>query len=62
MNLNSGRLKDAGILAEVLGRASERDLDATRALVRAESPLDYSDLESLIHLGKLEFGDQTQAS
>ena len=57
MKLASGRLWDASNLTEILGRANERQLNEVRDLVRRHSPADFEDLESLIMLGKLEFGE-----
>jgi hypothetical protein len=56
MKFQSGRVQDVADVTRMLGQADDIALDATRALFVRYAPTDSPDLESLIALGKLEFG------
>ncbi len=54
LKLKAGRSIDMGDLTRMLGCADESALADVRAVIAHYSPEDSPDLESLIHLGKLE--------
>lgn len=56
MKLRAGRAQDIADVARMLGQADEQALAAVRDLIRRQAPGDLEDLESLIHLGRLELG------
>lgn len=56
MKMESGRARDVGDLAQMLGQAAPDMLDRVRATVHQFAPHDGDDLESLIALGQLEMG------
>ena len=58
MKLESGRLQDLADISRMLGFADADQIDETRHLVSRYRPEDSEDLESMIHLGKLEHGRQ----
>ncbi len=57
MKLAASRLQDLADVSRMLGGASRADLDRTRAVIRVDARELAEDLESLIHLGKLEAGE-----
>ena len=57
MKFSAGRLQDMADLSRMLGQATEPELDRVRALFSRFRADDTQDLESLIHLGRLEFQD-----
>ena len=54
MKFQAGRAQDIADVARMLGQASEAALADVRALFAELLPAEMEDLESLIHLGKLE--------
>ena len=56
MKLDASRSQDVGDLARMLGQADAAALAAVRAEIQRWRPEDAEDLESLIHLGRLELG------
>ncbi len=56
MKFQAGRIQDIADITRMLGQADASTLDAVRALFKQYAPADLADLESLITLGKLEFG------
>ncbi len=54
MKLEAGRLQDIADISRMLGLANNRQLQATRLLIKEYHPEDIDDLESMIKLGKLE--------
>ena len=56
MKLRASRGIDIGDLTRILGAASEDDLDKSRAVIVAYQEDAVEDLESLIALGRLEYG------
>jgi hypothetical protein len=56
LKFQSSRSIDVGDLSRMLGLASEGSLDEVREIVAKYQPEDQADLESLITLGRLEFG------
>lgn len=54
MKLAASRPQDLADLARMLAGASDAVLDEVRAVVRRYRPTDADDLESLVHLGRLE--------
>jgi hypothetical protein len=61
LKLKASRSIDVGDLSRMLGLASENDLDEIRAVLNRYQPEDGEDLESLITLGRLEFGSENGA-
>lgn len=61
MKLEASRAIDIADLSRMLGQADQPTLDRVRAAVRAWRSADLEDLESLIHLGKLELGGSADA-
>ena len=57
MKMASSRLQDMADLSRMLGLASDEELDRVRKVVARYAPADIEDLESLIHLGRLEMRD-----
>ncbi len=57
IKLQAGRTQDLADISRMLGLANADALEAVRRLVACESPDDCDDLESLIRLGELEFGE-----
>lgn len=57
MKLSASRVQDLADVSRMLGAADEAPLDATRAIVRSHAPELAEDLESLIRLGQLEWGE-----
>jgi len=57
MKLESGRLQDLADVSRMLGLATAEKIASVRALIARFRPGDAEDLESLIHLGKLEHGE-----
>ena len=58
MKFQAGRLQDLADVSRMLGQASEESLAEVRALfARYASQEDLHDLDSLITLGRLEYGD-----
>lgn len=60
MKLAASRVQDLADVSRMLGAASEPDLHAVRAVVRQHLAEMTEDLESLIHLGKLELGETSE--
>lgn len=58
MKMESDRLVDAGDIGRMLGMADDAARDEARAVVRTYRPDFLEDLESMIHLGDLEFRSQ----
>lgn len=56
MKFNASRTIDLGDITRMLGLASEADHAQVRSIFRLYAPADLDDLESLIHLGRLETG------
>ena len=56
MKFQAGRIQDIADITRMLGQADASTLDAVRSLFKQYAPADLADLESLITLGKLEFG------
>lgn len=56
MKFNASRTIDLGDITRMLGLASEANHEQVRTLFRLYAPADSDELESLIHLGKLETG------
>ena len=56
LKFKSSRSIDVGDLSRMLGLASEEALEEVRVVVSRYQPEDLEDLESLITLGRLEFG------
>lgn len=56
MKMQSGRAIDIGDLSRVLGAADEASLAETRRVVQSELADGVEDLEGLIYLGRLEYG------
>lgn len=56
MKLISARPQDSADISRMLGSASERKLDAVRAVVARWRPADVEDFEQMIVAGQLEFG------
>ncbi len=57
LKLQAGRTIDAGDLSRLLGLASDDQIAEVRAFLRAHAdPVDLEDFESLVQLGRLEFG------
>lgn len=54
MKFNASRTIDLGDITRMLGLASEADRERAREIFRQYAPDDVQDLNSLIHLGKLE--------
>ena len=55
MKFAAGRVQDMADLARMLGQATDQDLERVRSIFTRFHPNDREDLESLIHLGQLEF-------
>lgn len=62
MKMASSRAQDVADLSRMLGLASEEELVSVRATVARYAPDEVGDLESLIYLGQLEVGGDTEAS
>jgi hypothetical protein len=60
MKMQAGRARDIGDLAQMLGQADPLALEEVRAIVGRFAPADLDDLESLIVLGQLEMGTDSQ--
>jgi hypothetical protein len=58
LKMNASRGIDFGDLTRMLGLANEAELNEVRQVVARFQPDDSEDLEGLITLGKIEFGDQ----
>jgi len=59
LKLMAGRTVDAGDLSRLLGLASDSQLDEVRAFLKDHADArDVQDFESLVQLGKLEFGER----
>jgi hypothetical protein len=58
LKMNASRGIDFGDLTRMLGLANEAELNKVRQVVARFQPDDSDDLEGLITLGKIEFGDQ----
>ena len=56
MKMRAGRAIDIGDLSRVLGAADDKALDETRRVIAAYLPDGVEDLEALIYLGRLEYG------
>jgi hypothetical protein len=56
MKMASSRPQDLADISRMLGAAADATLAVTRIVVARHRPQDIEDLESLIHLGKLEGG------
>ena len=56
MKLAASRMTDISDISRMLGQASESDLDRVRNVIATYDRESLEDLESLIQLGKLEFG------
>jgi hypothetical protein len=57
LKLRAGRTVDAGDLSRLLGLASDEQIADVRAFLHANAaPDDVQDFESLVQLGRLEFG------
>lgn len=54
MKMNTGRGRDFGDVTTMLGWASDKALEAVRAVIEKYSPQDSEDLESLIFIGQQE--------
>ncbi len=59
MKMRAGRAIDIGDLSRILGAADESSLALTRSVMAANLPDGLEDLESLIQLGRLEYGAST---
>lgn len=57
LKLRASRFQDTADLSRMLGLADPGTLDEVRDIVAIYQPEDLEDLESLITLGRLEFGD-----
>jgi hypothetical protein len=57
MKLLSSRTIDVGDISRMVGLASRTDAEETRKVVQRHAPELVPDLESLIELGRLEFGE-----
>ncbi len=55
--LQAGRTQDIADISRMLGLANADAREAVRRLVAREAPADCDDLESLIQLGELEYGE-----
>lgn len=55
MKLAASRPQDVADLSRMLGAADEAALNQVREVVQRYRPADTEDLESLVHLGRLEF-------
>jgi len=62
LKFRSSRALDVGDLSRMLGLASDQALNEVRAVVASHQPEDKEDLESLITLGGLEFGEEISRS
>ncbi|HLY64767.1 MAG TPA: hypothetical protein VKU60_04455, partial [Chloroflexota bacterium] len=61
LKLAAGRTVDAGDLSRLLGLASEAQLQEVRAFLEEHADArDVQDFESLVQLGRLEFGQPDQ--
>jgi len=60
MKLASGRLQDLADIGRMLGAAGDETIEGVRKVVSQYRPEDVDDLESIVRLGKLEYG-QSQA-
>jgi hypothetical protein len=59
LKLRAGRTVDAGDLSRLLGLASDEQIAEVRAFVQANAaPDEVQDFESLVQLGRLEFGSE----
>jgi len=56
MKLAAGRVQDLADITRMLGDAGEEQLQQIRRTVNTWRPQDAEDLESMIHLGALEYG------
>ena len=56
MKLTSGRVQDLADITRMLGGADNEALDCVKQAVRQWRPEDLDDLDSMIRLGKLEYG------
>jgi hypothetical protein len=56
LKLRASRFQDTADVSKMLGLASEETLDQVREVIATYQPEDREDLESLITLGKIEFG------
>lgn len=56
MKMASSRAQDIADIARMLGLASDEELARVREAVARYAPEEAEDLESLIHLGRLEMG------
>ncbi len=54
MKLESGRLQDLADISRMLGCADTHRVDEVRAVVSRYRPQDLDDVESMLHLGRLE--------
>lgn len=59
MKLAASRVQDLADVSRMLGSAPEAELQAARRVIREHAADLADDLESLIHLGKLELGEPT---
>jgi hypothetical protein len=60
LKLMAGRTVDAGDLSRLLGLATSAQLDEVRAfLAERADPRDVQDFDSLVQLGRLEFGGES---
>ena len=57
IKLQGGWTQDLADISRMLGLANADAREAVRRLVAREAPEDCDDLESLIRLGRLEFGE-----
>lgn len=57
MKLRANRAVDIGDMTRMLGLASDEDVDHVRQAVALYTPEDSDDLEALILLGRMEFGE-----
>jgi hypothetical protein len=60
MKLQVSRAQDIADVSRMLGGADERTLESVRVVVQTYIPDAVEDVESLITLGKLEYGDGTR--
>ena len=56
MKLAASRSQDMGDISRLLGLASEVQIEKVRRVFKRYAPADMEDLESMIELGRLEFG------
>jgi hypothetical protein len=61
LKLRAGRTVDAADPSRLLGLATAEQIDQTRAFLQAHAgATDLEDFESLVRLGRLEFGDESE--